>query len=544
MTATPRPSRMLALFLPTLATDRIRRLRGISTNVAPDAPLASIAKVKSALRLVAVDLAAAQAGLSPGMALADARAMHPGLDTAEANPQAEAALLADIAAWCRRYTPLCAPDAPDGVFLDISGAAHLFGGEAALITDLEARLKSQGFASRAAIAATPEAAFALARYAAQTIAPQDLDARAMARLYHSLPLAALRLPSGTLAGLAQAGLRRVGDIALRPRAPVAARYGPALFARLDALLGHARSAISPQFAAPAYVAERRFASAITQDRDIEGTILALAHELARMLARHGEGARRLCLTLFRMDGAVRDVFVGASRPLADAAAIARLFGERFKAAGDAGIEADAGFETLRLAALEAEPLGARQAELACDSPPSQGGAEYHDADLAQLIDRLGARLGIRRVMRLVAEDTHMPEFAVSGVPAASAPARRGGPSFAAPQPGAPTRPLRLLARPEPSRPWPACPTARRCASAGGACCTRSRRLRGPSASRRNGGARRPAPSPATISARRTRRAATSGSIARGCTQGRRDCRSGGCTGFSGEGVSLPRLRGG
>ena len=449
MTATPRPSRMLALFLPTLATDRIRRLRGISTNVAPDAPLASIAKVKSALRLVAVDLAAAQAGLSPGMALADARAMHPGLDTAEANPQAEAALLADIAAWCRRYTPLCAPDAPDGVFLDISGAAHLFGGEAALITDLEARLKSQGFASRAAIAATPEAAFALARYAAQTIAPQDLDARAAARLYHPLPLAALRLPSGTLAGLAQAGLRRVGDIALRPRAPVAARYGPALFARLDALLGHARSAISPQFAAPAYVAERRFASAITQDRDIEGTILALAHELARMLARHGEGARRLCLTLFRMDGAVRDVFVGASRPLADAAAIARLFRERFKAAGDAGIEADAGFETLRLAALEAEPLGARQAELACDSPPSQGGAEYHDADLAQLIDRLGARLGIRRVMRLVAEDTHMPEFAVSGVPAASAPARRGGASFAAPQPGAPTRPLRLLARPEP-----------------------------------------------------------------------------------------------
>ena len=446
MTDTPRPGRILALYLPTLATDRIRRLRGRAAT--PDAPLVTLARVKGALRLAAVDVAAARAGLRPGMPLADARAMHPGLDAVAADAAAEAALITDIAAWCRRYTPLCAPDAPDGVFLDIAGAAHLFGGEAALLADLEARLKAHGFAARAAVAATPEAALALARYAVEKIADSGLDGRGVARLYHPLPLAALRLAPDTLAALAQAGLRRIGDIALRPRAPIAARFGADLIARLDALLGVTRSAINPRFAAPAYVAERRFASAITQDRDVAGAILALAHELARLLTRHGEGARRLCLTLFRADGAVRDVFVGASRPLADAAAIARLFAEKFKAAGDENLEADAGFETLRLAALEAEPLGARQAELACNSSTLQGGGGDHDEDLAALIDRLGARLGLRRVTRLLAQDTHIPEFAVSNVPAASA-APRGTTAFAVQGAPAPTRPLRLFTKPEP-----------------------------------------------------------------------------------------------
>ena len=39
--------------------------------------------------------------------------------------------------------------------LDITGCAHLFGGEAALAADLAARLSAQGFHARAAIADTP-----------------------------------------------------------------------------------------------------------------------------------------------------------------------------------------------------------------------------------------------------------------------------------------------------------------------------------------------------------------------------------------------------
>ena len=68
--------------------------------------------------------------------------------------------------------------------------------------------------------------------------------------------------------LAQAGLRRIGDLILRPRAPLAARFGTALFNRLDALLGHAKTPITPRFEAPAYLAERRFAEPIVQRETI------------------------------------------------------------------------------------------------------------------------------------------------------------------------------------------------------------------------------------------------------------------------------------
>ena len=380
---------------------------------APEGPLATVATIKSAQRLVAIDRAARQLGLKPGMTLADARARHPALEVAEADGDAEAALLAAVADWCRRFTPLAALDPPDGVILDIAGAAHLFGGEASLLAEIGSRLAQQGFAARAAIADTPEAAWALARFSATRIAPAGAAGADLARLLDALPLAALRLDAATVTGFSEAGLRLIGDIALRPRAPVAARFGPQVFDRYDALMGLARSPISPRFEAPAYLAERRFPEGIVRREDVEGTILSLARELCRLLERYGEGARRLEVTLFRVDGAVRRIAVGTSRPLREPHAMARLFRERIARADDGDDELDAGygFDVVRLAALAVEPAATPQTTLTEDSHAS--------GDLADLVDRLGARLGIRRVVRLVANDTHIPEFAVTAVAAAT-----------------------------------------------------------------------------------------------------------------------------
>src|SRR6185437_14963016 len=154
--------RYLSLWLPALATDRIvRRLRG--DERAALRGLATVAKIKNAQRLVAVDTCAAAQGLKPGMMLADARAMVPGLRCCPADADADAACLRDIADWCRRFTPLAALDPPDGVMLDVTGATHLFGGEEKLLTEMEARLDAQGFAAQVALAPTAEAAWALAR---------------------------------------------------------------------------------------------------------------------------------------------------------------------------------------------------------------------------------------------------------------------------------------------------------------------------------------------------------------------------------------------
>jgi len=153
----PPDRRILSLSLPCLSTDRHRRQmlgkswrcpsppgrnfrsqgrsNGDTSSRADSglAPLAIAAKVKNALRLVALDETAERLGLSRGMALADARAMIPALDIADDDPAADAALLASVADWAERYTPLVALDPPAGLMLDITGCAHLFGGETALL---------------------------------------------------------------------------------------------------------------------------------------------------------------------------------------------------------------------------------------------------------------------------------------------------------------------------------------------------------------------------------------------------------------------------
>jgi protein ImuB len=368
-------------------------------------------KIKSALRLASVDPCALSLGLEPGLALADARARHPSLLAVEADVEAEAKSLADILDWCRRFTPLAALDAPDGVMLDVTGAVHLFGGEERLLDEIEMQLRAQGFAARAALASTPEAAWALARYGHQRLLPEGLDEWHLSRALKPLPLAALRLDADLIAGLARAGLRRVSDLIMRPRAPIAARFGTHLHARLDALLGRAKNAISPRFEAPLYLAERRFAEGIIAQPDIEATLLSLAHDLCALLTRHGEGARHIAASFFRVDGMVKHLDVRTSRALRDPIAIGLLFRERIEALGEEGLEADYGFDVLRLAALAVE----RKAE-------DQKSLDDHlnaETDLADLIDRLGARLGVRRVTRLALQNRHDPDFAVISMPAVS-----------------------------------------------------------------------------------------------------------------------------
>lgn len=435
-------TRYLSLWLPSLATDRINR-RNVEAR---RAPLATIAKVKSGQRLAAVNRAAARHGLKPGLALADARAILPGLVCCAADEAAEATTLAAITDWCRRFTPLAALDAPDGAMLDVTGAAHLFGGETKLLGEIERQLARQGFAARAALAATPEAAWALARYAEARLLPEDIHEADLCRQLGALPLAALRLDDKTLTGLAQTGLRRIGDLILRPRAPLAARFGQTLFHRLDALLGRARTPITPRFEVPAYLAERRFAEPIVQRETIEAAILALAQELSHLLTRQGDGARQLDVSLFGVDGRVRHLRAGTSRPLRDPALIAQLFREKIEAAGNIDerdpLDAGFGFDVVRLSAEAVE----RQ-----DEDQTNWLTPAAEQDLADLIDRLGARLGVRRVTRLTLADSHWPEFAVTAMPVSSSPPERHGRDKAGhdAENELPVRPIRLLQKPEP-----------------------------------------------------------------------------------------------
>ncbi len=404
----------------------------------------AVAKVDNAQRLVCIDAQAARLGLSLGLSLPDARARFPALVAVEAEPAEEARLLERLCDWCSRFTPLAALDGRDGLMLDISGISHLFGGEAALIEDCRARLAAQGITVLIGAAGNPRAASALTRFSREKVAPEPMSDKAFARLFFDLPLAALGLEEKTVADMARAGLRRVGDIALRPRAPITARFGPHPVARLDALRGLERASISPRFAPPDFCAERGFASPIQTAQAIEASLCKLADDLVVLLERQAKGARRIELALYRVDGAVRRIVIGASRPLNEARAIVRLFAERLASPDEDAIDAGYGVDLMRLACLKAEPLAPSEAEF----------ERAHEAEralvLAELLDRLCARLGPRAVTRRELVEAHLPEQAEASAPATLGEARtRGEEPGEKAEARAPARPLRLFARPEP-----------------------------------------------------------------------------------------------
>ena len=374
-------------------------------NGRPDAPpLAAIAKVKNAMRLVAVDGRGQEAGLRVEQTLSDARALCPDLDAFDHDAKADTALTGAIATWCDRYTPLVAlerlPQAVagqcPGLFLDISGCAHLFGGEEAMRADVTARLRIAGLLAEAAIADTPGAAWALARYGNSPILEPGEHETALL----DLPLAGLRLEAEMLDMLRKLGLTTVGCIASLPRAPLAARFGNGLLLRLDQALGRVEEAISPRQPVPELSSERIFAEPIALQDDIERTLAQLADNLRPRLDERQLGARQLELKLFRVDGHVTTIAVRAASPLYQAERIVMLFRERI-AGFHEDLDAGFGFDLLRLNIVESEARSQEQADL--------GGSNGQGEALTSLVDRLGARLGTDRVQRFVAADTHIPE---------------------------------------------------------------------------------------------------------------------------------------
>jgi protein ImuB len=355
------------------------------------------------VRLVHVDPAGRALGLKPGATLADARAMFPLLAVAEADLAADAATLAAIADWARRWTPLVALEGGDGLVMDVTGVDHLFGGEQALMDDVRARLGGQGFNLRLAVAGTAPAAAAMARFGAEIAIPRGEEAIHV----EPLPVAALLLDRDRTDGLTVAGLRRIGDVALRPRAPLAARFGKALLDRLDAVLGRSRPPLTPRLEMPAYMSERRFAEPVGRIEDVEQATSRLCRTLAQQLEHHGEGANRLSLDLFRSDGALHTAMVGVSRPTRDAAMMLRLLRERMNSLGDA-LDPGFGYDVIRLSALEVRPLAAHMRDFGTVS----------EADITPLVDQLGARLGRDRIERLLPRDSHWPERASASVSAA------------------------------------------------------------------------------------------------------------------------------
>ncbi|MGD1888160.1 MAG: DNA polymerase Y family protein [Cohaesibacteraceae bacterium] len=407
-------------------------------------PTVFIEKQRSAMRLVALSREAVAQNLEHGLTLADARARVPNLVAMERDMVADADWLERLADFCDRYTPLVALDEEDGLIMDITGCAHLFGGEAALREDLAQRLTHAGMTLVSALAGTPDAARAIARFGGGAIVPAGNEPDAAA----PLSVDALDMGHETARALSRAGLATLGDLASRPRTPLAARFGQALPTKLARLLGEDDISITPRRPLPPCTVERRFGEPIGREEDVMATLAHLMGEAGSMLEARGEGGRAFELSLFRTDGAVRRLRVETSLALRQAGPIVRLFQDRIDTLADP-LDPGFGYDLIRLAVLVSAPFEQPQVSL--------DGHQAALADIAALIDRLTTRLGREAVLRFVASDTHIPERAVYMVPAKDyEDARKAqgddgeNKSWPAPLPGdPPSRPIHLFEHPQP-----------------------------------------------------------------------------------------------
>jgi protein ImuB len=425
-------SRMVSVWLPALPIERLK----LETNGTPfpvDRPFALVGSEDRGLLLTALNAAALREGLSPGLGLADARAICPQLLTTPAEPEKDAACLLALARWAGRYSPSLNVDGDDGLWLDVTGVPHLFGGTRALLADMAKRLARLGFTARLALAETLGGAHALARYGrvSPIIVPRGKIAEALA----SLPVEALHLAEEIVRLLKRLGLKRIGQLYDLPRASLERRFhsretAEAVLSRLDQLLGRREEPHPPLLPAPDYAARLPFPEPLITHEGIVAGLDHLAGKLSEALALANHGARRLHLAIYRADGTSAVIDTGLSAPCHEPSHLARLFEDRVEA-----IDVGFGVDLMVLAALATEPL--LPAQTAFAKSDDRGRQE-------PLIDRLASRLSGAAVRRLVAFASHLPERTQSTLSALTG-------SVSWPEQGAskPPRPCLLLAEPEP-----------------------------------------------------------------------------------------------
>ena len=420
--------RIIAVALPHLAAEA--RLRREGQAGFPH-PFAIAEQQGGALRLTSVNPAAAALGLAPGLGLADARAICPALVTRPGEPERLAGFRRGLARWAERFSPIVSAGddtggdtggttGDDTLTLDATGGAHLFGGEAAMLAAIATALATHGLTAHPAIADTKGAAWALAHYLAPgraepthasphasphtspqatfPIAPKGQTRAAIA----ALPVAALRLEAEAAQGLTALGLATIGDAARIPRGSLARRFGLATLKRLDQALGAEPEPVAPNRPRPSFATRLTLPEPIGHVSDVMAGLERLLQRLCQTLETHQMGARRLRLTARRVDSASARTEIALARPGRDPARIRALFEP-----GVARIEAGFGIDALRLEAIAVEPL-----------KPAQVSRKTESEQLADLLSRIGNRIGFENVTRCLPAESHIPERAFTRAAAA------------------------------------------------------------------------------------------------------------------------------
>lgn len=359
-------------------------------------PLVTTRKVGPRVEVAAANTAARALGIGPGTALTMAKAQVPGLEVREADPDGDAAALARLAELLAcRWAPTVAISDADGLFIDLTGVAHLYGGEMRFCRRLVRLLARHGVAARVAVADSTGAAWALARFGGRSaikVLPSGMQEEALS----PLPVGALRLEARALELLARLGVETVGQLMAMPRAPLVRRFDRTIADRLDQATGRAPEPLDPVEVPRHICVEQRFAEPIATPEAITHWLSELMPQLAVELAKAGQGARLVEMVAPRVDGVPQRLRLGFARPTRDAAHMLRLTLRRMEQ-----IEPGYGIDAIALHVRRADPLGPEAL-----APALADGAA---PDLAPLIDALANRIGAERLWRAAPVESDVPE---------------------------------------------------------------------------------------------------------------------------------------
>lgn len=356
--------------------------------------------------------------------------MAPDLQVVDADTEGDLEGLRRLALWAgKRYSPVVSADPPDGVWIDITGCAHLYDGEVPMLKDMMRRILASGTACQVAVADTAGCAHAVARMVPSG-RPSIIEAGGARKALSILPVSALRIEPGMAAELHRMGFERIEQLIAQPRAPLAKRFGRQLYKRLDQALGQVPEPIEPIFAAELPRVRRGLLEPIGTADALTQVIGDLADDIVRVMVKAGVGARRLDLYFQRVDGHVQAVRVGTATPTRDTKHITKLLAQRLDTV-DPGL----GIEAMTMVASLVQPMAASQVGSILTS-------DRRGPNLAAIVDTLANRFGARQLYRPQPHESTMPEREIRYV-SALAPSSGAGWDDDLP------RPSRMINPPEP-----------------------------------------------------------------------------------------------
>lgn len=412
----------MAIWFRHLLTDGLARRRPELKGL----PFVLAAPVKNKIIITASSVAAEQEGAFAGMAVADARAAVPELLAIDDTPGQAAKLLRLIGLGCIRYTPIVSLDLPDGLMLDISGCAHLWGGEREYLKEIVLKLRAAGFDARAAIADTPGTAWAVARFAQKRpIIASGAQATAIA----GLPPAALRLEPEVLERLTKLGFRSIGPLLTIPPQTLRRRFGTGLLLRMDQALSRTEEYLEALVPPIPYTERLPCLEPIRMAPGIEIAIEKLLEMLCLRLQAEGLGVRKAILKCHRIDGRKVQVGITTTKGSHSVSHLMRLFKLQIDK-----IEPALGIELFVLEAPRVEEMEAVQEQLWAEA---KGLA---DTALAELLDRIAGKVGAQAIQRFLPAEHHWPERSVKLAGSLTEQPETAWPEL--------PRPIRLLQSPE------------------------------------------------------------------------------------------------